>query len=207
MALALGGCAQFTTDESERAALEAGAEQQALSYLECVRRESLLFVEGNTDAAFVYDAVKDRCVADLEAFKAAELEYLDTRYMIKTEPLQQELDDLNRRARAIIAEQMASNATPARPAAPTAMPAAPVAPRTAAPANWDSDARVYLDCMLEQARRYVGLNESADTIAEVAQNNCRNYLDGPDAGALAQEGRARVLNEVFESRVTPRPGR
>ncbi len=204
----LGACAQFTTSDDERAALQARTDQQAAAYLDCVKREALLYTESSSDAAFVYESVADRCAGDLESYKAIKTELLETDVMMTSKPLAVAVDDLERQARVVIADQMVAGRAPAG-AAPAAVPAAraSAAPSAVPPppaGGWATDQRVYLDCMLEQAKRYSTLNESAETIAEVAQNNCRSYLTGSNAGALAQEGRAVVLNQVFESRVTPR---
>jgi len=206
--LLLSACAQFQTNDSERSQLNVAADQQATAYLDCIKRESLLYQDVGNDAAFVYTAVEQRCAADMDAFKSAKKAFLSSTMMMTDQSLQAAVEDLNRRARAAVAEQMVAGngGRAAAPAARSTAAAAVVTPRPAAAAgSWNDDQRVYLDCMLEQARLYSALQESAETIAEVAQNKCRTYLGGPDAAGLAQEGRARVLSAVFDARVVTRP--
>ncbi len=208
----LGACAQFSTNDAERAALQARVDQQAAAFLDCVRREAGAYLGSSTDAAFVYDALAGSCAADLDTYKAGKTELLETEVMLTSKPLEAAVADLNQQARGIIAAAMAGGgAAAAAPGMPAATPAAAAAvaaapaPLNAAPAGgWTPEQRVYLDCMVEQAKRYSSLSESAATIAEVAQNNCRSYLTGSNPAALAQEGRALVLNQVFEARVSPR---
>jgi len=204
----VSACSQFTTNDAERSLLRAAADQQADAYIECVRRESRSYSGSNSDAAFIYTAVADRCSADIDLYRESATEYYLSKVIMTEAPVEAEVEDLERRARSVIAEQMI-NAAPA-PASAAVAPAAAAAavpaaiatrPASSPAGNWQGDQRVYLDCMVEQAKRYASLQESAETIAEVAENNCRAYLGGAGAQSLAAEGRARVLSTVFDARV------
>ena len=209
--LLLGACTQFTTNEEERTQLRAAADAQAEAYLGCVRKEAASYADTSTDASFIYAAVADRCVTELNAYRASAQVYFESKVMMAEKPVEAEVEELGRRAQTVIAEVMVAG-MPVAASRTTSVPPRrePALTQVAAPAavagvSAGPEQRVYLDCMLEQAKRYMELDESADTIAEVAQNNCRAYLAGSNQAALAEQGRALVLSEVFDARINPRP--
>lgn len=61
--------------------------------------------------------------------------------------------------------------------------------------------RVYMDCMRDQANKYVRLNESAADIAEVAASRCRTHLTGANRGSLEAEGKVLVMGAIFDARL------
>lgn len=206
--LLLSGCAQLTTNTNERAVLEQAAAAEAAEYLDCVRAETRTFAGRNVAADYVTEVVGERCIGAMAEYEAAEYEHLNSMYMLPDQMLADDVAALNKQARAVVAEEMAAFPTAtgssgvAAAAGATGVAAAtatPAAPALAVPAD-PADERVYLDCIESQARRFAALQESAETIAEVAHNRCARYA-GPDAAALEPRGRALALETVFEARV------
>ena len=96
-----------------------------------------------------------------------------------------------------------SSSSSSQIAAPVSVPA-PASPPPVASGSFIPafDQRVYLDCMEDQARKYVRLNETAAAIAEVAASRCRTHLTGNNQPTLEQEGRALVMGTVFDARLS-----
>ncbi len=205
----LAGCAQFTTNDQELAQLDRAARNKANTYVGCVTREAEKFLVNSADAGFIVDVARNNCTAALDDYKAAQSEFLDAQFMMIKDKLKESVELTDDRARneialMVITRQQQSQLSPAATigAAVPRPAAAPITRAAGTPTSWTPDQRVYLDCMEDQARKYTSLKESAETIAEVAQSRCRDYMGGPNA-ALAQEGRTLVLGTIFDARVTP----
>jgi len=206
-AFLLTGCAQFTTDDQELAQLDRAARDKADAYVSCVISEAEQFLVSSADTAFIVDVARNNCTAALDVYEEAQSEFLDAQYMMYGDKLDESIERADERARNEIARMVLSRQQQAQPAQAStqstpAPVAAPVTARPASPGGWSADQRVYLDCMEDQALKYMRLDESAEAIAEVAQSRCRSYLGGPNA-ALEQEGRAVVLGTVFDARLAP----
>jgi hypothetical protein len=213
--LGVAACSQFTTSKEERAELQQATDAAAAGYLECIKREALLYVDSETAPEFIVDAVRSRCDNALNSYVAARKAYLETEVMLVEKPLEASVQELQQQARTLVAQEAVrtgstSLATAAASAAATA-PAQSVRQRAAAgvgvqpgaPIRWSSEQRVYLDCMAEQAKRYARVQESAEVIAEVAAATCQPYLTSTDTAALLAEGRTRLLRTVLDARVDP----
>lgn len=211
LAALVSGCSQFTTSDAEAAELKRLAEQAADGYLGCIKSEALLYVDSNTEPDFIVDAVRSRCSGALDTYKSAEETYLETQVMMTDKPLEKSVAKLQQRARSLVAEEAVrvGSAPLAKAAATAAATAAPVKSSgsaqqvSAVPAEWSPAQRIYLDCMLDQGKRYANVQESAEVIAEVAANRCRTYLTTENAAALLQEGRGLVLGTVLDAKVAP----
>lgn len=208
----LSSCAQFTTNKSDRAELARVAQVEATEYLECIRTETRAFAGQNVAAEYVTQVTIERCAGALAEYEAAETVHLKSMYMMHEQMLEEDVEELNKQARVVVAEEMANLPAVAAgvPAAapvvaPSAVPAAAAAssaPAASASTASQADERVYLDCIESQAKRFAALDESAETIAEVAHNRCAEYA-GASAAALAPRGRALALDTVFEARLLP----
>jgi len=205
----LNGCAQFTTNDDEQAALRAQADAKADDYLACITREAQPFLDTSSDASFILDTADARCTPQMAAYTEAEEAFVVTEVMMTEKPVALAVDNLQTEGRNQIAEMVAAQRSGMAPVtaagAPLAAPSA--APVVAGQQGWSEQERVYLDCMLDQAKRYSGLQETADVIAEVAANRCSTYLRSSNAAALASEGRALVLGAVMDARLDPLRGR
>jgi len=208
-------CSQFTTSKEEKAELQQATDAAAAGYLDCIKREALLYVDSDAAPGFIVDAVRSRCDNALNSYAAARKTYLETEMMMVDDALEESLAELQQQARTLVAEEAVRTgskplATAAASAAATA-PAQSVRQRAAAgrgqkpgaPLRWSAEQRVYLDCMAEQARRYARVQESAEVVAEVAAATCEPYLTAADTAALLSEGRTRLLRTVLDARVDP----
>ena len=213
--LSVAACSQFTTSKEEQAELQQAADASAAGYLDCIRREALLYVDSDTSPEFIVDAVRSRCDNALNSYAAARKAYLETEVMLVEKPLEASIQELQQQARTLVAEEAvrtgsAPLATAAASAAATA-PARSVKQRAAAGVGvapgaairWSSEQRVYLDCMANEAKRYARVQESAEVIAEVAAATCEPYLTADDTAALLSEGRTRLLRTILDARVDP----
>jgi hypothetical protein len=199
----ISGCAQFTTSPEEQAVLELAAEKEAEAYIACVKGQAAE-IYSTTDPAFIRDAVTSRCEDERKAFIAAEKESLNAKYMLVDKPLKESLTALDDRARIELAETLlARPATPANPQVARSATLAPVMVKAAgsAPASWNEQQRIYIDCMEDQADKYAGLSESAEAISDVAVMKCRDYLGVESVVALEREGRAVVMGRVMDKRL------
>jgi hypothetical protein len=214
-AVILSGCAQFTTDDQELAALKSTSDDYADAYVNCVTSEAEQYLMNSADAAFIVDVARNNCETALDSYTEAQSEFLGAQYMVYQDKLDESVADLDRRSRDEVSLLVLTRGQPqAISAAPTttvnagagstARTAVPGAATGAPAAGWTSEQRVYLDCMEDQAHKYAALEETAPTIAEVAQNRCRNYMGGANA-TLEQEGRSLVMGIVFDARVPPVP--
>jgi hypothetical protein len=207
----LAGCSQYMTSDAERAALSQGANDKAETYLQCVREESTKVLAISRDATFIAERAKAACQAELQAFKIAESDLLTTQYIMIDTKLEEAVARLDDRSESVVAEMLLSSTAKPAVAAVAAVGAAAAsssatttAPAVAVPSDFEPtfDQRVYMDCMRDQATRYVRLNETAAAIAEVAASRCRTHLVGSNQAVLEQEGRALVMGTVFDARLS-----
>jgi hypothetical protein len=220
--LLLAGCAQMTTSEDERADLASAAELQGDAYQLCLRQESKRLFDVSKEAGFVVDAARGSCSAQLNDYKKAQTEYLETKYIQTDDELEKSVAALEEKSRldvvamlvaaegtASIPRQTAASAGVNAPVAnaATAASAATVASTRPVAGTFtpDFEQRIYIDCMEDQARKYVRLNETAAAIAEVAASRCKPHLTGNNQAALEREGRAVVMGDVFDARLEASP--
>ena len=228
----LSGCAQYLTNDSERAALIRSADQKADVYLQCVQNESGELLDISQDAAFIVERAKSACASELESYRMAQSDYLETEYIMIDPALTESVAALDQRSMDSVAQMLmessggdAASALAATPAAGSAgTPAtsgagaasagiagsstatagnSAAAPAASVPPDFTPsfDQRVYLDCMRDQASKYVRLNESAADIAAVAANRCRTHLTGGNRAVLEEQGRMLVMGAIFDARV------
>ena len=209
-AVILAGCAQFTTNEQELAALGSAAENEADSYVACVKTEAANYASSEEEISYVVNSAGRECQAELDKYEAVQSEFLSAQYMMIDSKLEESTAAVNQRATDEVAAMMLTRQPQvASPSSAGGLNPGIAAGATAAVpvAGWNSEQRVYLDCMQDQARKYVDLNENAPSIAEVAQSRCKNYMGGANA-VLEQEGRTLVMGIVFDARLQPgRPSR
>jgi len=200
--LLLTACAQFTTNEQELADMHSAAEVKANAYVECLKREAAGF-SGSTDAAFLGDAARSRCQAQMDAYTNAQSEYLGAQYMMTDKELEKSVEALDKRGRSEIAEMLVTQPANIQPSASAgvAVATAGTASVVRRPASWNADQRVYLDCMQDQAEKYADSDEGAEVIAAVAASRCIMYLGSESRQALEQEGRAQVMGTVMDIRM------
>ena len=214
----VAGCSQFTTSKQEAAALQAAATAEGDAYVSCVTQNALSYTgQSSTEIGALMLVATTACQPALENFRNKQDAYLKTQIMMTDKALAESVDALNERAKSDIAAQLVNRTAPpaasgnaAAMAAPAAaigaVAVAPAPAQAAPPANgWNTQQRIYLDCMAEQAKKYSGLNESATVVADVAQSRCRSYEAGSDA-ALEQEGRALVMGVILDAKLA-KPGR
>jgi hypothetical protein len=201
----LTACGQLTSNQQERAGLQATSTAKGDSYVECIRQKALDYTSQNSsDVTMIVQLASAACQSELDAYRSAEKAYLETQVMMTDKPLEASVAALNKRASTEVGQIMLTR--PAAPAAAaataTAAVAAPAATRQlAAPAEgWNAQQRIYLDCMEAQAGKYAGLNESAAVIADVAQSKCKSYI-GAANPALEQEGRSQAMAAVLDARL------
>jgi hypothetical protein len=193
----LSGCAQFTTNATDQAALEAVAGKAGDDYVTCVINAAGRYQQTGESASLIAEVAKKGCTADRTAFIDAENASLTTRFM-STEPiLQKQLAALDQRALMEV-QQIQERALEQKVAAPST---APSAASTAAIATADGSA--YLRCMNAEGQRYAGVNEPATVVADVAHNRCSAVLtDAASAAALEKQGRALVMGLVLDRKVS-----
>jgi len=205
--MSVTSCTQMSTNETERSALEAKADDLGDVYVQCVVDHSLEHRSSNAiDVATSITLSGRACEADLARFKEAEQEYLGTKMMMTEKPLAASVDALNERATAEVGEAFLLAAETQPAAALTAVAVAAAA--TGGADGWSEEQQAYLECMDTQAHKYAGLDESAPVIADVAQARCQSDMAGPGEAALEQEGRARAMGVVLDAklnRVEPKP--
>ena len=190
----LSGCAQFTTNRTDRAALEAAAGKAGDDYVNCVVEAAGRYQQTGESASLIAEVAKKACTESRSAFVDAENAALKTQFM-RTEPiLQKELAALDQRAMLQV-QQVHELALERKVASP---PVASVA-ATSAPA----DGSAYLKCMSAEGQRYAGVNEPAEVVAEVAQSRCSALLTDPASAAqLEKQGRALVMGMVLDRKVS-----
>ena len=210
--LIVSGCAQYTTSDEEREALSAASERQAQTYIQCVEQEAQRLLGISREASFIADTAKNACGTQLDAYEAAESELLDTQYMMIGDQLEKSMERLDERTKTAVANILRAGVAAAPVAAAgssSALPAATASQPQQRPVTGSFtpsfDQRVYMDCMQDQANKYVRLSETAAAIAEVAASRCRTHLTGSNQAALEQEGRALVMGTVFDARLEARP--
>jgi len=204
--LFVSACAQMSTNERERDELQQSAVNVGDSYIACVKAKAAEYASGsNSDASMAFQVASGSCQQELDAYKTAQNSYLSSKQMLTSKPLEESVDALNDRAETELAEEWLKNpaTTSAVPAASAAAVSAGVAVESGATnGDWNTDQRIYLDCMEDQADKYIALDESATAIAEVAQDRCKSYLEpGSGTSALEQEGRALVMGAVMDARL------
>jgi hypothetical protein len=192
VAVALSGCAQFTTSKTERAGLEAAAAQAGEAYVNCMVEASQRYQQSGESAAVIADVSRKACASARSAYEEADTTYLESKFM-RTEPVvTRDLAALDERATALISEQVLERKA-AAPTAAVAMSAAAIVP---------PNGKGYLDCMRAQGKRYAGVNEPAEVVAEVAHSRCAATLTDPAAeAALERQGRALVMGMVLDRKV------
>jgi hypothetical protein len=201
----LFGCAQFTTSKEEIADMNSVAQARADAYIECLKREAA-GMSASTDASFLRDAAMQRCETEMDAYKDAQSDYLGAQFMMIGKELDASVAALDKRGRNEIAEMLVTQPGMTPTPTPAFAPAVAAATAATAPAVWNADQRIYLDCMQDQGDKYAALNESVDRIADVASTRCRSYLGTEARQALEQEGRAVVMGAVFDARLEAAPG-
>jgi hypothetical protein len=238
--VSLAGCAQYTTSDSERNSLSTTADIKAARYLECVRTESMQLLGVSRDAAFVVERAKSNCASELESYRLAQADLLETQYIMYDAQLEAAVARLDGQSEDAVTDMLVdANVTPAgspgraagtevagataaaapvaqaRPpaavpgsaaaAAPAAAGRASATPVRPPPVQQDFEPsfeqRVYMDCMRDQASKYVRLKETAADIAEVAANRCRTHLTGSNRGSLEAEGKVMVMGAIFDARL------
>ena len=208
----IAGCAQFTTNRTDRADLEAIAGKAGDDYVTCVVNAADRYEQTGEATALIIEVAKKACTASREAFVNAENASLKTQFM-RTEPiLQTELAALDQRATQQVQQaqeralelKVASPSVAAAVIAPVAsLPATSVPTTRATAAAVPSDGNAYLKCMSAEGQRYAGVNEPAEVIAEVAQSRCSALLtDAASAAQLAKQGRALVMGMVLDRKVS-----
>jgi uncharacterized protein YceK len=216
--LLLSGCAQMTNHVDESADLASAAELKGDAYKLCLRQAAKRLFGMSQEAGFVVDSARSSCSVQLNDYKKAQTEYLETKYTQTGDELEKSVAALEEQSRldvvamlvtaegtASIPSQTASvPSTTAGVTAPTAATVASTRPVTGA-FTPDFEQRIYIDCMEDQARKYVRLNETAAAIAEVAANRCKPHLTGNNQNALEREGRAVVMGDVFDARLEASP--
>ncbi len=212
VALAATGCARFTTSDAELANLKAVADVRADEYIGCMKTEASS-VSSTTEYAFVAEAVRPLCKSSMEMYQAAQKEYLSGQVVMTGKPLGVSVKELEQRAEKEVAELLASRDVspqpePAAGNSQLTLPSAAVAAASAAAMDvvvqWNPEQRVYLDCMDEQADKYLRLNESAEAIASVAANRCKSYLTVERRAVLEEAGKVQVMGKIMDQRLSPR---
>ena len=201
----LFGCAQFTTSQEELADMNSIAQARADAYIECLKREAA-GMSASTDASFLRDAAMQRCETEMDAYRDAQSGYLGAQFMMIGKELDASVAALDKRGRNEIAEMLVTQPGMTPTPTPAFAPAVAAATAATAPAVWNAEQRIYLDCMQDQGEKYAALNEGVDRIADVASTRCRSYLGTEARQALEQEGRAVVMGAVFDARLEAAPG-
>lgn len=202
LALALAACEQINTTADQRAALGAKADAQADAFETCaVAAAGRRLAAGETAAQIPGQALAD-CAESRSRYLADETAYLRTQYVFPDNQVTQKAQALDARVTDAVNRRLQKGPPPA-PAARTS----PATPNPSAPAApTPTTGQAYLDCMAAQARRYAGLNEPAEVVAEVAASRCAGQLPadpGTGTGSAAQlkaEGRTLVLGIVLDQK-------
>jgi len=210
------GCAQFTTSDAELANLKSVADTRADEYIGCMKTEAS-GISSTNNYEFIAEAVSVRCESSMDSYKTAQKEYLGAQFIMTGKLLAAAVEQLEQRGKTEVTETLLARdmgtedlqpAPQSRSNLDLTLPAASVAAASAAAMDivvqWNPEQRVYLDCMEEQADKYMRLNESAEAIATVAANNCRSYLTVERRAALEQEGKVQVMSKIMDQRITPR---
>lgn len=220
--LLLSGCAQMNARVDESADLASAAELKGDAYKLCLRQTAKRLFGMSQEAGFVVDSARSSCSVQLNDYKKAQTEYLETKYMQTGDELEKSVAALEEKSRLdVVAMLVAAEGTASIPrqtasvsAAVSSAAAGATAPPVATVASTrpvtgaftpDFEQRIYIDCMEDQARKYVRLNETAAAIAEVAANRCKPHLTGNNQYALEREGRAVVMADVFDARLDVSP--
>ncbi|MEC9375261.1 MAG: hypothetical protein VYA80_02690 [Pseudomonadota bacterium] len=207
-AILITSCSQFGTNEIELEQLRGDAENKAANYLQCMQEQTEKMLSVSRDAAFLVDRAKSACAIQLGEVKNAQSALLRTQYILINDELEKAIKALDDQSSIKITEILLSNDVSNLPAANRLNLLKPsdnissqekiVSPKAFKPSF---DQRVYMDCMSDQAEKYVSLNESASAIADVAASRCRSYLDGVNQSILEQEGRALTMGRIFDLRL------
>ena len=198
--LALSGCAQFTTNATDRAPLKAAAVKAGDDYVQCIVDAAGRYRQTGESASLIAEVAKKACTASRSEFVNAENTWLKTEFM-STEPiLEKELAALDQRAMLEV-QQGQMTALEGKVAAPSPAVTAAVAPVATAPA----DGSAYVKCMTAEGQRYAGVNEPAQVVADVAQSRCAALLTDPaTATTLEKQGRGLVMGLVLDQKVSGR---
>ena len=203
--VALSGCAQFTTNATDKAALKAAAGKAGDDYVGCVVDAAARYQQTGESASLITEVARKACSASRSSFITAENTWLKSEFM-NTEPiLQKDLAALDQRAELEIQQQqvqalerkVAAPPVASASVASTAVASAPAAVSTSAAGN------PYLKCMTAEGQRYAGVNEPATVVAEVVQSRCASLpTDAGTAAQLEQQGRALVMGMVLDRKVS-----
>jgi len=190
--LLLSGCAQFTANATDKAALKAVAGKAGDDYVNCVVNAAGRYQQTGESASLIAEVAKKACTASRTEFVDAENAWLKAEFM-STEPiLQKDLAALDQRAMLEV-QQIQASALEQK----VASPAVAVTPAIAT-----ADGSAYLKCMSAEGQRYAGVNEPAEVVAEVAQSRCANLLTDPASAQLEKQGRALVMGMVLDRKVS-----
>jgi len=197
--LLLSGCAQFTANATDKAALKAVAGKAGDDYVTCVVDAAGRYQQTGESASLIAEVAKKACTASRSEFVNAENTWLKTEFM-STEPiLQKELAALDQQAMLEV-QQIQAQALERKVASP---PVAGVAAGSVAAASAPADSSAYLNCMNAEGQRYAGVNEPATVVADVAHNRCAAVLtDAASAAELEKQGRALVMGMVLDRKVS-----
>ncbi len=199
LSVVLSGCAQLTTNERERAELEAAAKKTGDAYVECIVQASERYAQTGESSGVIIEVSKKACGEARSAFAAADTPYVNSKYMVTEPVVAKDLAALDERATKLVEERVLERKAAAPAAAAIATPAAMAAAATAA-----GDGKRYLDCMRAQGERYASVKEPAEVVAEVAHSRCASALTDPATSAqLEREGRALVMGLVLDRKVGP----
>ena len=201
LALATGGCAQFTTSSTERAGLRSAADAADDAYLACLSQEAERYLATTNEVAAIVSVARRNCTAARDAAGEAQKALQGASYIISDPQVEAALKSLDARGEAAVTELALNRTVPARPArSATARPA----PAPPAPAGGDA----YLACMQDQGARWATVEEPAAVIADAAHGRCADRLRGTPSGTdLEQAGRALVVGIVLDRKAqTPAAG-
>jgi hypothetical protein len=194
LALALSGCAQFTTNETERVALETAAAKAGEAYVDCIVGAADRYRGTGESAEVIADVSRKACDGPRSAYVEADTAYLKSRFMNTQPVVTKHLAELDARA----TTQVQARVLESKAAMPPAVAAAAV------PAGIGSDGGAYLDCMRAQGERYASVKEPAEVVAEVAHSRCAGALsDRSRAAELERQGRALVMGMVLDRKAGP----
>lgn len=186
LALALAGCAQFTTSSSERAGLQSAADAANAAYLGCLGEQADRYLGTSDDVRALVTLAGKNCASSREAAGRAQSELQATNYILSEREVEASLKALDAQGEAAITEKVLNRKA--------AMPAA-VAPPSPAAATGNG----YLACMQAQGERWANVQEPATVIAESAHGRCASQLAGnASAAELEKQGRALVTGIVLD---------
>ena len=198
--LMLNACAQFTTNATDRADLQAAAGKTGEDYVKCIIDASDRYQQTGDSAGLIVELSKKACTTARTTFVDADSALLKTQYMMPEPILKTDLAALDERATTQVQDRVLER----RAASPPVAAPAVIAPVASVPASSvPADGSAYLKCMSAEGQRYAGVNEPAEVVAEVAQSRCSALLtDAATATQLEKQGRALVMGMVLDRKVS-----